>query len=678
MSSSPTRGHKISEEPADYVLYESLIPERLVAASPGQAFDEQTGMTSFNEGKWVWPGQSDEDEAPNVSDGLPPYQDIFGISNSGNPDKGGAFGTSHAQAEGPEAFKADEEHLGPLIAAGSQSQQLGGTAQESQTQHAAHEQNQQHTLQEPLPAGNRPTKTIKFRSILALTGYEAGKLQPASPPIAPPATAPESREPGNLLRNTLAASQRPSDLDMAIHLINTGVVADPYPHYLWNESDKMSHWFVQVLTSKLNYLLELDSSKRYPKQKLLKGVSPIPQCMEAVVLWARTGRRKNIRFRAYDDCIARLQRVDLKRDMTIFDYMVLITELHRDMLPPNGATEHPGPSHAVALHPHLAPWLPRSLNHQELSAESYAQVSNPMDSTQSVSQQTTRQFEVHRDENVFTVSSEDAAQRQGMRNDKTNIPSDHVELLHKRKTSASTIEVEQPKKMARTDASGWLIEENLGPFGNDRSSNVPRVDWSDSFWELPDMEQIEAADTPFFSSDPPLLSSSLPSWSNDQTTFSSDPALLSSNPTVPSSNQSAPTEQPNYGPNIIQFLADEMEDDEDEHHAVPAPSIEPEQDEGDEVVWVDDGEGQETQRLLDYSRTNRSIPESEFTAEQTATAVAAISSSSHPRALITNTWLDAEVVVRNYPPPLLRLMSFLVDGDDSLLARCIRFAQSEE
>jgi hypothetical protein len=412
---------------------------------------------------------------------------------------------------------------------------------------------------------------------------------------------------------------------------------------LWTESDKIIRWFVEVLTSRLNYLLELDSATRVVKAKLLKGVKPIPKEVEEVVLWARTGWRKNIRFRYYEDWVTRLQRVHQQGDLLIYDYLVLITELHHRLtahLGANGNAARADQSNAVVVPPHLAARLAPQPSHLANSMESYAQPTPSMNqphAVQQASQQPNpRSFQVHRDESTSHATGGFAVQQPSMLQDKTNVPSREHLQEHKRKASEPLFEEHRPQKVARDQAMQSIYED--APQNNNFSTSAFDPALSNDLW-FPGNHFDKAKVDPW-------------AFSEDHRNFRNE------------NLDSTPAFNP-FG----DFLNDEEQD------AAAAHTAQSNQELHDEPTQpLSDNEAQDTQRLSDYLRSNQSMPESEFAQSNTASAPA----SALPHALITNAWLNHEVESLLQPPPLFRLLPQPTEHDFSLLARCIRFATSAE
>jgi hypothetical protein len=534
----------------------------------------------------------------------------------------------------------------------------------NRTQDEASSSDDQQASQSVVAAIPAPTKTLRFHEILALPGYEAGKLRPAPPAAVPPKPAPEPREPARLLRDTQPNLNTPGDLDMAISLIVSGVVADPYPHYLWTESDKIIRWFVEVLTSKLNYLLELDSATRQVKAKLLKGVKPIPKKVEEVVLWSRTGWRKNIRFRYYKDWVTRLQRVHQQGDLLIYDYLVLITELHHRHTAHLGANVNAvqaGQSNAVVVPPHLAARIAPQPSHLANSTHSYAQPTPSMNqphAVQQASQQPNpRSFQVHRDESTSHVTGGFAVQQPNMLQDKTNVPSQEHLQGHKRKGSESLFEVHRPQKVARDQAMQSTYEGAPQTTNNAFPSSTLDPALSHDPW-FPGNHYDKAMVDPWaFAEDHRIFRNE-----NSDSTAAFDPFGDFLN----DEEQAMPAFNP-FG----DFLNNEEQDAAAAHTAHSTQELHDEP-----TQPLSDTDAQDTQRLVDYLRSNRSMPENEF-AQSNATSAPA-SAPSHPHALITNAWLNHEVESLLQPPPLFRLLAQPTEHDFSLLARCIRFATSAE
>ena len=91
------------------------------------------------------------------------------------------------------------------------------------------------------------------------------------------------------------------NLNTLYQLVQSGDLADPYPHYLWADSKDLIPWILNVLTGKLNALLDTEVGRR-PRANLISGTkngrSPDH---EVLTRWGRTGWRKYIHFRLYAD-----------------------------------------------------------------------------------------------------------------------------------------------------------------------------------------------------------------------------------------------------------------------------------------------------------------------------------------------------------------------------------------
>ncbi|KAH7072008.1 hypothetical protein BKA63DRAFT_567933 [Paraphoma chrysanthemicola] len=501
-------------------------------------------------------------------------------------------------------------------------------------------------LQSPRP------RTLRFSEILALPGYTAGNLPPAPPALAPPLPNPGPRNPGQLLRDLQVGNCDPaSDLDAAVCLVKMGTVADPAPHYLWTESDKIIQWFISVLASKLNFLLELDASRRETKARLLKGVTPIPAEINELVLWARTGARKNIRFRYYQDWVARLQYFHQNGDLTIYDYMVLITGMHNRLAPHMGAASQAmgqGQASAMAIPLYLTARLPPQVSSQVPPQagpfESYAQstvMGQAYTAQPSPQQFAPRHFEVYRDEQATQSNRITPDWQPGLLHDKTNIPMQETWQGQKRKASNDTFEENRAPKTPRNQfAHSLLLDAPITNTPADTSGETdPAITTGN--WRRHD-EHGEVGTVPSFSQE-------LGNW-------------RSANEGVARGSHTSRDPEPSNGEELSgAAYYDAPHTDDEELQPAADPEIE------------------EVQRLVTYLRINRSLPESDAAKDQIhGSNTPGSLAPSQPRPTITNAWLNAEVASLRQPPPLFFLMPHPNEEDDSLLARCIRFAQSAE
>jgi len=167
--------------------------------------------------------------------------------------------------------------------------------------------------------------TMSFQQILAIP--IANTPQQTGPP--PPTQ--NRRGHDILLRNMSAHAQTAENLSTLYALIASGDMPDPYPHYLWAESRGLITWVLEMLTTKLNALLDYEAQGRQKMKLVRSNKAGRAGDHEDLARWCRTGQRKNIRFRMYPDWLPILESLDLdaKADLRISDMMMLITEAHR-------------------------------------------------------------------------------------------------------------------------------------------------------------------------------------------------------------------------------------------------------------------------------------------------------------------------------------------------------------
>ncbi|KAH8725698.1 hypothetical protein GQ44DRAFT_726790 [Phaeosphaeriaceae sp. PMI808] len=123
------------------------------------------------------------------------------------------------------------------------------------------------------------------------------------------------------------------DFAMAWELVHSAIIPDPYPHYTWTDTKSLANWLFTVLAIKLNALMEVEarmSGSRHGQIKNLRGKSR--ERIQDLAKWCRTGRTKQVKFRAHGDWINRLEAFDYAQDLKISDLIVLITEVFRRTL----------------------------------------------------------------------------------------------------------------------------------------------------------------------------------------------------------------------------------------------------------------------------------------------------------------------------------------------------------
>ncbi|KAF2821264.1 hypothetical protein CC86DRAFT_386796 [Ophiobolus disseminans] len=211
----------------------------------------------------------------------------------------------------------------------SNSSQIPGMAQ--QNQHNGYTQAAHGDMVSPTLAQHNPVvhatspSTMTFRQILDIPIVNVPQQ------TGPPATTATRPPNGFLLREMVPRQNDFSNQQMLHRFISWGAITDPYPHYLFSEVKDLINWVLELFTVKLNAMLDSEALNR-PKTKLIRSVKPGKgEGHEELAKWARTGQRKHLQFRMYNDWVTLLETFNLDSylELSIADLMELITEAHR-------------------------------------------------------------------------------------------------------------------------------------------------------------------------------------------------------------------------------------------------------------------------------------------------------------------------------------------------------------
>lgn len=172
--------------------------------------------------------------------------------------------------------------------------------------------------------------------------------------VVPPQPQTNANRPSDtlLLKDTIPPAGSPVNRGVLYKLITSGALSDPAPHYALSEADLLITWLKEMLTVRLNFLLEREASCRGQPQKCkVKNLQPSDPMWKRLANFFRMKRRAALMLRSFEDWKPVLSALDLdpRAELRITDLVILVSEAHRrvDELAQSAARAIPVPQSAL-------------------------------------------------------------------------------------------------------------------------------------------------------------------------------------------------------------------------------------------------------------------------------------------------------------------------------------------